>query len=106
LVLDGVALRGPGVAGLKNLPALTDLQLACPTLTDFACKPLAELKCLKRLSLATAAVTDEGLASLVSLQNLEALDLSGAKATPQGVEALRKKLPKCRIAFQQRSGNP
>jgi serine/threonine protein kinase/Leucine-rich repeat (LRR) protein len=103
LVLDGVPLRGPGLAGLKSLPALVDLQLACPTLTDFACKPLAELKSLKRLSLATSAVTDEGLGPLGSLQDLEELDLSGTKVTPQAVDALRKKLPKCRISLQQPS---
>ena len=106
LVLDGVPLRGPGLAGLKSLPALVDLQLACPTLTDFACKPLAELKSLRRLSLAASAVTDEGLGPLGSLQDLEELDLSGTKVTPQGVDALRKNLPKCRGSLQQPATKP
>jgi hypothetical protein len=58
LVLDDNPIRGPGLVHLQALPALVDLSLNCPTITDLLAKNLAELKQLKRLSLVGANLSD------------------------------------------------
>ena len=106
LVLDGAPISGWGLAALKNLPLLAELQLGCPTVTDLGIAPLAELKGLKRLSLAGSGLSDEGLSSLAGLKELVELNLMGTKVTTKGVDALRQKLPKCRIVYEQRPRKP
>jgi serine/threonine protein kinase len=97
LVLDGNEIRGPGLAALSTQPALVDLSLGCPSLTDLFAKNLAELKQLKRLSLAGSGLGDAGIKHLEGLTNLEALDLRQTKVTAAGIDRLQKALPKCKI---------
>jgi serine/threonine protein kinase/Leucine-rich repeat (LRR) protein len=97
LVLDGNDIRGIGLAALAEQPALVDLSLGCPKLTDLSAKNLESLGHLKRLSLAGSSLTDIGLKSLAGLSNLESLDLSRTKATTTGIASLRKSLPNCRV---------
>jgi hypothetical protein len=84
---------------LKDSPALIDLHLGCPTLTDLFLSELGELKRLERLSLAGSKVSDEGLKHLSGLTNLKDLDLTGTKVTEEGVARLQKALPKCKITW-------
>jgi serine/threonine protein kinase/Leucine-rich repeat (LRR) protein len=100
LVLDGNEIRGATLAVLSAQPALVDLSLSCPSLTDLFAKNLAELKQLKRLkrlSLAGTSLTDEGIKHLEGLTNLEALDLRRTKVTAEGIKRLQQALPKCQI---------
>jgi serine/threonine protein kinase/Leucine-rich repeat (LRR) protein len=99
LVLDGNDIRGSGLTALSTQPALVDLSLGCPTLTDLYAKNLAELKQLKRLSLAGSSISDAAIQHLEGLTNLEMLDLSRTKITQAGVERLRKALPACTIQW-------
>ncbi len=99
LVLDGNPIRGPGLTVLSKLPELTDLSLACPTLTDLGAPHLAGLKQLKRLWLVGANLTDAGLKHLAGLTNLEVLDLRQTKVTAAGIAELQKALPNCRIPW-------
>ena len=99
-MLDGNPIRGPGLTHLHDQPELSDLSLACPTLSDLGVKPLAGLKRLQRLSLAGSAMTDAGLRHLEEgLTNLTALDLRKTKASAQGIERLQKALPNCKIEW-------
>jgi Leucine-rich repeat (LRR) protein len=97
LVLDGVPVRSPQMVHVKELPALTELGLACPTLTDLGVGHLAKLTRLEGLSLAGSQVTDAGLKSLHGLASLKELDLAKTKVTAAGVAALQKALPKCHV---------
>jgi Leucine-rich repeat (LRR) protein len=97
LVLDGTAVRAPGLRRLKELPELVELRLGCPTLIDLGITPLGELKRLRKLSLVGSQVSDEGLKALADLKELQELDLTGTKVTPQGLAALKKALPRCKL---------
>jgi hypothetical protein len=97
LVLDRVTVCGPGLVHLKNLPRLSELSLACPSLSFLGIRYVGELKSLKRLSLAGSGATDDSLNSLHGLANLTDLDLTGTKVTAAGVAALRKELPHCNV---------
>jgi Leucine-rich repeat (LRR) protein len=100
LILDRTPVCGPGLVHLKNLPRLTELRLACPTLSFLGMRyveELKDLKHLKRLSLAGSGATDDSLKHLHVLKGLEDLDLTGTKVTAEGAAALRKELPKCNV---------
>jgi Leucine-rich repeat (LRR) protein len=99
LVLDGNEIRGVGLAALSAQPALVELSLGCPTLTDLFANNLAKLKQVKRLSLAGSGLGDAGIQHLEGLTNLEALDLRKTKVTAAGIERLQKALPKCKIEW-------
>jgi Leucine-rich repeat (LRR) protein/tRNA A-37 threonylcarbamoyl transferase component Bud32 len=100
LILDRTPVCGPGLVHLKNLPRLTELRLACPTLSFLGMRyveELKDLKHLKRLSLAGSGATDDSLKHLHALKGLEDLDLTDTKATAEGAAALRKELPRCNV---------
>jgi hypothetical protein len=62
-------------------------------------KYLKDLKHLKRVKLSfNYGVTDKGLEYFRGLTQLEDLHLGYTRVTSRGVQALRKKLPKAKIA--------
>jgi serine/threonine protein kinase/Leucine-rich repeat (LRR) protein len=97
LILDRIPLYGPGLAHLKKMPRLTELHLACPTLSFLGLGYLGDLKHLQRLSLAGSGATDASLKHLVGLTSLRALDLTHTKVSPSGLATLKKSLPECQI---------
>ena len=97
LILDGCPIRGTGLTHLKDLPELTELSLACPTLTDVFANRLTELKPLQKLSVASSGLTDESLQTLNALTNLRELDVTSTKLTASGIAKLKEVLPKCKI---------
>jgi Leucine-rich repeat (LRR) protein len=122
IYLHRTAVRGPGLARLANLPALTAISLDDTPLQDeglvwLAKMPQLKLLTLKRtritdvgvaqlvaatnletLSLSYTDVTDEGLKSLEKLPTLKELNLSGTKVTAGGVARLRQSLPNCSVS--------
>ena len=82
---------------MKELPELTELSLACPTLTDVFANRLTELKPLQKLSLSGSGLTDESLQTLNALTNLRELDVTSTKLTASGIVKLKEALPKCKI---------
>jgi serine/threonine protein kinase/Leucine-rich repeat (LRR) protein len=97
LVLDGVPVRSPQMVHILKLTSLTELCLACPTLTNLSVNGLGTMKRLERLSLSGSQVTDAGLKSLHGLTSLKELDLAKTKVTAAGVAALQKALPRCHV---------
>lgn len=90
-----------GDAGLKELAPLknlTKLNLEHTKVTDAGLHHLAAFPKLRSLDLRDTQVTDEGLKHLVGLSELRELFVAQSKVTDAGVFALRKALPKCRIA--------
>ena len=122
--------RTTGLASLKNLKSLTELDLYGARITDAGLVYLAALTGLTKLNLLGAAVTDAGLQHLARLRNLRELNLYRTKITNTGVErlkelrglrsldlrytrvtaagiaALRSSLPECRISYIDVSVRP
>jgi len=108
--LTGV--NGPGLAGLKNATALTELDLTNSAVTDAGLEGikdwghlrvlklpkgttdagLAHLTGLKALTVLQAwdaeGITDTGLARLKGLGNLENLDLGGTRISDAGLQTI------------------
>jgi hypothetical protein len=95
LVLNRNPLTGPGLAQLKDMPHLTDLDLECPSLSFLGVRYVGELKRLERLSLAGTGATDASLSALHGLVHLRELNLTGTKVTADGVAALKAAVPAC-----------
>lgn len=79
---------------LRSVPSLRILVLWRTKVSDLS--PLAGLTNLQELDLSGTRVSDVGL--LAALTNLQRLDLTGTKVPKEQVEALRTKLPKCKIS--------
>jgi beta-lactamase regulating signal transducer with metallopeptidase domain/HEAT repeat protein/Leucine-rich repeat (LRR) protein len=79
-------------AGLKELAAFTHLEMLAlggPRITNAGLVHLKGLTTLKQLSLWFADITDEGLASIEGLTALERLNLGSQKVTGAGLAHLR-----------------
>ncbi len=87
--LGGTALTDDGLAHVKVLPKVYELNLKDTQITDAGLAQLAELGTLVRLHLEKTKVTDAGLEHLKSLGNLEYLNLYGTAVTDAGLEHLK-----------------
>lgn len=87
--LGGTALTDEGLAHVKVLPKVYELNLKDTQITDAGLANLAELGTLARLHLEKTKVTDAGLAHLKGLGNLEYLNLYGTAVTDAGLEHLK-----------------
>ena len=89
LNLGGRKITDLGVAKLKTLVALQDLDLSATQVTGAGLKTVASLPKLERLSLWKAEkIDDEALRSLVPMKRLQFLDLAETGITDQGLEHL------------------
>jgi Leucine Rich Repeat (LRR) protein len=87
--LGGTALNDEGLAIVKTLPKVVQLDLKDTQITDAGLANLAAIGTLNRLHLEKTKVTDAGLAHLKDLGNLEYLNLYGTAVTDAGLEHLK-----------------
>lgn len=87
--LGGNALNDEGLASVKALPKVVQLDLKDTQITDAGLAHLAGISTLNRLHLEKTKVTDAGLAHLKDLGNLEYLNLYGTAVTDAGLEHLK-----------------
>ncbi len=76
-----------GLAALRRLPRLEQLQLVGPHITDAGIAHLADLTNLQELSI-DAPITDAALPALAGLSQLRVLDLYGTRVTGRGLSQL------------------
>jgi cytochrome c553 len=87
--LGGTALTDDGLAQVKLLPKVVQLDLKDTQITDAGLAHVAGLATLNKLHLEKTKVTDAGLAQLKDLGNLEYLNLYGTAVTDAGLEHLK-----------------
>jgi hypothetical protein len=87
--LGGTALNDEGLALVKTLPKLVQLDLKDTQITDAGLANLAAIATLNRLHLEKTKITDAGLAHLKDLGNLEYLNVYGTGVTDAGLEHLK-----------------
>jgi hypothetical protein len=87
--LGGTALNDEGLANIKALPKVVQLDLKDTQITDAGLANLAGITTLNRLHLEKTKITDAGLAHLKDLANLEYLNLYGTAVTDAGLEQLK-----------------
>jgi hypothetical protein len=87
--LGGTALNDEGLAAVKLLPKVVQLDLKDTQITDAGLANLAGIATLNRLHLEKTKITDAGLAHLKDLGNLEYLNLYGTAVTDAGLEHLK-----------------
>ncbi|MHC5539271.1 leucine-rich repeat domain-containing protein [Singulisphaera rosea] len=94
-----VTMNGPATNSpirLRSLPALREIFLNGPGVTDEVVRELAHLTSLREIRLETTNVTDAGLAHLSGLRELECLWVDHAFVTDEGLSHLAS-LPKLEI---------
>ena len=84
-----ISYTGKGLAHLKDLKALTRLNLWASQFNDDDTEYLKELKNLKILNLWSTKITDKGLENLKGLQSLEDLSLMQTEVTDKGLQSLK-----------------
>jgi hypothetical protein len=87
--LGGTALGNDGLAQVKTLPKVVQLDLKDTQVTDEGLAHLAGIATLAKLHLEKTKITDAGLAHLKDLGNLEYLNLYGTAVTDAGLEHLK-----------------
>lgn len=87
--LGGTALTDDGLASVKVLPKVVQLDLKDTQITDAGLAHLAGIGTLNRLHLEKTKITDAGLAHLKDLGNLEYLNVYGTAVTDAGLEHLK-----------------
>jgi hypothetical protein len=87
--LGGTALTDDGLAQVKLLPKVVQLDLKDTQVTDAGLVHLAAIGTLNKLHLEKTKITDAGLANLKELGNLEYLNLYGTAVTDAGLEHLK-----------------
>ncbi len=87
--LGGTSLNDEGLALVKLLPKVVQLDLKDTQITDAGLANLAAMATLSRLHLEKTKITDAGLAHLKDLGNLEYLNLYGTAVTDAGLEHLK-----------------
>ncbi|MBI3839870.1 MAG: hypothetical protein HY288_18255 [Planctomycetia bacterium] len=87
--LGGTALTDEGLASVKVLPKLVQLDLKDTQITDAGLVNLAGIATLNRLHLEKTKITDAGLVHLKDLANLEYLNLYGTAVTDAGLDHLK-----------------
>ncbi|MEX0676860.1 MAG: hypothetical protein WD063_07275 [Pirellulales bacterium] len=86
--LGGASLADDGLAQVKTLPKVVQLDLKDTQITDAGLAHLAPIATLVKLHLEKTKITDAGLAHLKDLGNLEYLNLYGTAVTDAGLAHL------------------
>jgi hypothetical protein len=87
--LGGTSLNDEGLAAVKALPKVVQLDLKDTQVTDAGLASLAGIATLNKLHLEKTKVSDAGLVHLKDLANLEYLNLYGTAVTDAGLEHLK-----------------
>ena len=101
----GFQITDTGLAYLKDLPSLEELDLSYPSnfgqsgITDESLEIVGEMPSLRVLNLFGTRITDDGVKHLERLSILEHLDLRATGVTKGRVALFKLKLPNCKIAF-------
>jgi|LakMenE01Jun11ns_1017448.scaffolds.fasta_scaffold9405290_2 hypothetical protein len=82
---------------LSFLPTLREIAIIQSPVGDELCEILRDLRSLKDISLHGTLISDAGIARLEVLQNLETLIVGDTAVTQNGRDALRCRLPNCKI---------
>jgi len=90
VALDGIQVSDAGLAHLKGLTALEELDLNYTPVSDAGLAHLKELTALERLYLGGTQVSDAGLAHLKGLTALEVLYLNETQASDAGLAHLKE----------------
>lgn len=88
-----------GLLHISGLTGVMELLLDGTKVGDLGLARLSNLTRVQALHLSDTQVSDAGLAHVEGLASLRDLTLTGTQVSMAGVEALRKKLPACRIAW-------
>jgi hypothetical protein len=88
LVLRGTSISDEGVAELRVLWQLTDLDLSDTAITNRALAPLKDLKRLYRLDLSGTHINDDGSDDLVGLKRVADLNLAETDVTDRCLSSL------------------
>jgi hypothetical protein len=86
----GEPIGDAGLAELRRVATLQELDLSRTKITDAAAPHLAALRELRIVNLSGTALTDAALPHLVALPNLRELHLGGTAVTDAGAESLAK----------------
>lgn len=87
--LGGTSLNDEGLANIKALPKVVQLDLKDTQITDAGLANLAAIATLNKLHLEKTKITDAGLVHLKDLGNLEYLNLYGTAVTDAGLDHLK-----------------
>lgn len=101
LTMQQTPVSGVGLAHLRNLLSLESLDLMWTRTGDEALPALAGFRRLTTLILHGARVRGEGLEQLAKLDALTSLQLSLTDVPAEKVEDLRRRMPKCQIAYDR-----
>lgn len=93
-----VVVTDTGLAHLKSLTELENLNLMGQKVTEVGLEHLKDLTSLNELDLSGDGITDAGLEHLYGLVRLKRLNLYQTRVTAAGKEALMSKLPMLRIS--------
>ena len=97
LDLNGLNVDDSGLTVLDGLPGIERLHLEKTGITDATLRRVSRLNKLLYLNLRGTRIGDQGLESLANSTTLSDLEIRETQVTASAVEALRSKLPKCRI---------
>jgi len=86
--LGGTAVGDDGLAQVKTLPKVVQLDLKDTQITDAGLAHVAEIGTLNKLHLEKTKITDAGLEHLKGLENLEYLNIYGTAVTDAGLAHL------------------
>jgi len=95
--LSRTPVRDAGLAHLRGLRTLHQLNLDGTKVTDAGLVRLKGLMQLEELFLDSTQITDAGLEHLRGLTQLRTVDLRHTQVTDAGVAELQKALPNCTI---------
>ncbi len=97
LDLYGTRLTDQGIASLRNLVAMRNLNLLGAEVTDASTDVLARMPHLQELNLYRSHVSNSGLAKLSGLNEQAALDIRYSRVTAAGNDAFAASHPDCNI---------
>jgi len=106
LDLARTRISNAGIAGLAQLTALRELDLAYAQLDDEGFAKLGALTLLEKLNLDSTHLTDVSIGALAGYSKLRQLDLYHSLVTRQGVDKLRAATPGLRVVWDRESGMP
>jgi Leucine-rich repeat (LRR) protein len=106
LILRGSGISDAALSQLGNLSELYVLDLADTRVTDAAMPMILRYRKLRTLNLDHAVVTDASLQYFERLSELRSLALNDTHVTVAAVEALRTRIPACKITHSVKRGPP
>jgi tetratricopeptide (TPR) repeat protein len=104
LDVTGAQITDAGLAHLVDLKELENLNLGFTRVGDGGLPHLKWLKKLRELNLMHTEITDAGLEHLRDLEGLRKLNLKSTKVTQTGVDRLRRETPAMLVEYESGHG--